>query len=177
MFLQLEKFPIVITRDLKKAKQWLRNHARGNERFGLTASSGASRLKPFGIYVDLKIDAKNWFLNPKDDLRSSYYMEYVATEFDIQGLELDWTCVAWDGDLRFEDNEWSFNNFRGKKWQKIKNEDNVIFLKNAYRVLLTRARQGLVIFIPEGSEKDHTRKSEFYDGTYNYLKEIGIEEI
>jgi DUF2075 family protein len=174
---KMDKFPFVITRDLDKAKQWLRDNARGNQRFGLTASSGASRLKPFGIYVDLKIDARNWFLNYKDDIRSSYYLEYVASEFDIQGLELDWTCVAWDADLRFENDGWSFYNFRGKAWQEIKNEDRILFLLNAYRVLLTRARQGVVIFLPEGDEKDPTRKKSYYDGTYNYLKGIGIKEI
>jgi DUF2075 family protein len=171
------KYPFVLTRDINKAKQWLKDKSRGTERFGLVASSNADRLKPFGIYVELKIDAKNWFLNPKEDVRSSFYLEYVATEFDIQGLELDWTCVAWDANLRFENNNWTFNQFRGKNWQKINSEDGRIYLKNAYRVILTRARQGLVIFIPEGNENDPTRNSEFYDGTYNYLKEIGLEEI
>jgi DUF2075 family protein len=171
------KYPFVITRDLCKAKQWLKDNARGNERFGLVASSNAYRLKPYGIFVELKIDAKNWFLNSKEDLRSSFYLEYVATEFDIQGLELDWICVAWDADLRFENGNWTFNQFRGEKWRKIINEEDRIYLKNAYRVLLTRARQGLVIFIPHGDDTDHTRNSKFYDGTYNYLKEIGLQEI
>lgn len=171
------KYPFVMTRDLTKARQWLKDNARGNERFGLIASSRGYRLKPHGIYTELKIDAKNWFLNSKDDLRSSFYLEYVATEFDIQGLELDWSCVAWDADLRFENGIWTFNQFRGNNWRKIINEDDKIYLKNAYRVLLTRARQGLLIFIPYGNSTDHTRNSKFYDGTYNYLKEIGLQEI
>jgi len=172
-----EKYPIVLTRNFEKAKQWLKNNARGNERFGVTASAKAHRLRPYGIYVESDIDAPQWFLNSKDDVRSSYYLEYVATEFHIQGLELDWTCVAWDGNFRFENNEWSYNQFSGTKWQKIKSDEKMTYLKNTYRVLLTRARQGVVIFVPEGDIEDETRNPEFYDGTYNYLKEIGIEEI
>jgi len=172
-----EKYPILVTRNIDTAKQWLRKNARGNERFGLTASSKAYRLKPFGIYVDCEIDAKNWFLNSKEDVRSSFYLEYVATEFDIQGLELDWVCVGWDGDLRFTNDTWSYNQFRGTNWTRVNNEDRRIYLKNTYRVLLTRARQGVVIFIPEGDTNDSTRNPEYYDGTYNYLKEIGMEEI
>jgi DUF2075 family protein len=171
------KYPIVLTRNFEKAKQWLKDNARGNERFGVTASAKAHRLRPYGIYVESDIDAPQWFLNSKDDVRSSYYLEYVATEFHIQGLELDWTCVAWDGNFRYENGEWSYNQFSGTKWQKIKSEDKMAYLKNTYRVLLTRARQGVVIFVPEGDVEDDTRKSEFYDGTFNYLKEIGIEEI
>lgn len=172
-----EKYPFVITRNINTAKQWVKDHARGNERFGLVASSKAYRLKPFGIYVDCEIDAKTWFLNSKEDVRSSFYLEYVATEFDIQGLELDWICMGWDGDLRFTNDTWSYNQFRGTNWQEVNNEDRKIYLKNTYRVLLTRARQGVVIFIPEGDDKDLTRNPEFYDGTFNYLKEIGMDVI
>ena len=167
----------MLTRNFEKAKQWLKDNARGNERYGITASAKAHRLRPYGIYVESDIDAPQWFLNSKDDVRSSYYLEYVATEFHIQGLELDWTCVAWDGNFRYENGEWSYNQFSGTKWQKIKSEDKMAYLKNTYRVLLTRARQGVVIFVPEGDVEDDTRKSEFYDGTFNYLKEIGIEEL
>jgi hypothetical protein len=172
-----EKYPITLTRDLYAAKKWLKEKARGTERIGITASSGAHRLKPFGICVQIKVDAKNWFLNSKDDVRSSYYLEDIATEFDIQGLELDWTCVAWDADLRFDKNKWTYNRFRGTNWQNIRSEDGILYLKNAYRVLLTRARQGMVIFVPHGDESDLTRKCSFYDGTYNYLKEIGFDCI
>jgi len=172
-----ENYPIVLTRNINTAKQWLKSKARASERFGLTASSNAKRLKPYGIFVELDIDAPNWFLNSKDDLRSSFYLEYVATEFDIQGLELDWTCVAWDADFRFEDNNWIIKDFIGDDWKNVNIEQNRLFHKNTYRILLTRARQGLVIFIPEGDVEDPTRNPEFYDGTYNYLKEIGIQEI
>jgi len=172
-----DKYPILLTRDIAKAKNWLKENARGTERIGMTASSGANRLKPHGICVQMEIDAKNWFLNSKDDVRSSFYLEDTATEFDIQGLELDWTCVAWDADLRFSNNEWSYKSFRGAKWQNINDEERIIYLKNAYRVLLTRARQGLIIFIPKGEITDPTRNPDFYEGTYHYLRELGIKEI
>lgn len=171
------KYPIVLTRDFDKAKQWLKDNARGNERYGITASAKAHRLRPYGIYVESNIDAPQWFLNSKEDVRSSYYLEYVATEFHIQGLELDWTCVAWDANFRYENNGWSYNQFTGTKWNQIRSEDKITYLKNTYRVLLTRARQGIVIFIPRGNVEDDTIRPEFYEGTYNYLKEIGIEEI
>ena len=172
-----DKYPILLTRDIAKAKNWLKENARGTERIGMTASSGSNRLKPYGICVQMEIDAKNWFLNSKDDVRSSFYLEDTATEFDIQGLELDWTCVAWDADLRFNNSGWSYKCFRGSKWQNIKDEERIIYLKNAYRVLLTRARQGLIIFIPKGEITDPTRSPDFYEGTYNYLRELGIKEI
>lgn len=178
LYLALKKdYPIVITRDLEKAKNWVKSQARGTERFGLTASSGAKRLRKFGVWVQSKIDAAIWFLNPKDDVRSSYFLEETATEFDIQGLELDWTIIGWDANFRFEQNNFSYYNFVGSKWQKVHNVTTRAYLKNAYRVLLTRARQGFVIFIPPGDTSDYSRLPEFYDGTYRYLQSIDIEEI
>ena len=172
-----DKYPVVLTRDLEKAKEWVKAQCQGTTRYGLIASSGALRLKPEGIFVKNEISVANWFLNGKDDVRSSYMLEDVVTEFDIQGLELDYTLVAWDADFRFVNGEWTYNHFSGSKWNVVRNEDNILYLKNAYRVLLTRARQGMAIFIPEGSNTDQTRAKEFYDGTYNYFKEIGIQEI
>lgn len=170
-----DNYPIALTRNLQTAKDWLREKARATERHGLVASSGGLRLKPFGIHVKSKIDPPNWFLNNKDDIRSSYYLEEVATEFDIQGLELDWTCVCWDADLRFIDGQWEYKNFRGTSWNNVNDEIRRLYLKNAYRVLLTRARQGMVIFIPEGTPDDHTRLPEFYDQTAEYLIQCGIQ--
>ncbi len=172
-----DKYPFYITRNLNAAKEWVRSKGQGTTRYGLLASSGAIRLKPEGIFVKNDINVANWFLNGKDDVRSSYAMEDVVTEFDIQGLELDYTIVAWDADFRMTNGEWTYNNFSGNKWQHVNNEDRRLYLKNAYRVLLTRARQGMVIFIPEGSDPDHSRKREFYDETYNYLKGMGVREI
>lgn len=170
-------YNIVLTRDLNKAKQWMKNKARGTERYGLIASSGAIRLKSNGIYVKNEIKAKNWFLNDSTDVRSSYYLEDTATEFDIQGLELDFALVAWDADFRFDGKQFVYKQFRGNKWVNINNDDKKLYLKNTYRVLLTRARQGMVIYVPYGDESDTTRPAEYYDGTYYYLKEIGIYEI
>ncbi|MFN3228766.1 MAG: DUF2075 domain-containing protein [Asticcacaulis sp.] len=166
----LPQYHINITRDLTKARMWLRKHARGSERLGLVASSGAIRLKPEGIYVKGDNDPANWFLNGKEDIRSSYYLEEVATEFDIQGLELDWTGMCWDADLRMEGGNWAHYNFKGTKWQNVKDRFRRAYLANAYRVLLTRARQGMVIFVPHGDELDPTRLPQFYDETYEFLK-------
>jgi len=173
----LGEYHLAVTRDLDTARSWLRKHARGTERLGLVASSGAMRLKPEGIHVKSKIDPANWFLNGKEDIRSSYYLEDVATEFDIQGLELDWAGVCWDADLRMEDGAWGYYNFKGTKWQNVNDRYRRVYLANAYRVLLTRARQGMVIFVPRGDDSDHTRPSHFYDDTYEFLKLCGIEEI
>ncbi len=172
-----DKYPIVITRDLNKAKDWVRDHCQGTTRYGLLASSGALRLKPEGIFVKNEISVANWFLNGKDDVRSSYMLEDVVTEFDIQGLELDYSVVAWDADYRYVDGEWTYNNFVGNRWNNVNSEERRLYLKNAYRVLLTRARQGMAVFVPAGSDDDQTRKREWYDGIYGYLKEIGIAEI
>ena len=170
-------YPIVLTRDLQKAKAWVKAQAKGSERYGLVASSGARRLKALGVHVKNEIDVANWFLNPKYDVRSSYFLEDVATEFDVQGLELDWVCLAWGENFYYQGNQWYYQSFKGCKWQNINKEEDKQFTKNAYRVLLTRARQGMVIWIPEGSESDNTRQKEFYDGTYQYLKSIGINEL
>jgi len=168
-------YPIVITRDLNKAVNWIKERAQGTERYGIIASSGAKRLRPYGINIDTEIDTVKWFLNGKKDIRSSFFFEEVATEFDIQGLELDWTCVGWDGNLRFTEQGWNYMNFRGSNWQRMNDTTKQLYLKNTYRVLLTRARQGMVIFIPEGDAIDETRNPSFYDGTFNYLKAIGFE--
>jgi hypothetical protein len=174
---KIEKYPIVITRDLKKAKQWLRNQARGSERYGIVVSSQAERLRPHAIYVKSPIDPIHWFLNTKEDVRSSYYLEDVATEFHIQGLELDWSCVVWDADFRFTNDGWDHLSFRGKRWTKIRKQERKMYLKNAYRVLLTRARQGMVIVVPPGDPEDPTRDPGFYNPIFEYLESIGFPVI
>ncbi len=140
-------------------------------------SSQAERLKPYAIDVRTPMNPVHWFLEGKDDVRSSYYLEDVATEFHVQGLELDWVCVSWDGDFRYNDRSWQHFSFRGTKWQRIKKPSRKKYLKNAYRVLLTRARQGMVIFIPEGSTVDPTRDPSYYDSTFAYLQSIGLREL
>jgi hypothetical protein len=170
-------YPIVVTRSLAQAKQWLLDRARGSERIGLVASSGASRLKPEGINVHEKIDAPTWFLNGRDDVRSSYYMEDPATEFDIQGLELDWVGVCWDADFRSVDGKWQSYRFSGTRWQNVNDENRKVYLTNAYRVLLTRARQGMVIYVPAGDVIDATRPPSYYDGTAAFLSKCGLSPI
>ena len=173
----LKNYPIFLTRNLETARNFLRNKNRGHRRTGLVASSGARRLKPFGLDVAAEIDVANWFLNSKDDVRSSCFLELPATEFAVQGLELDWVGLCWGDDFRKEKNGWSFHAFKGTKWQLERQEDRKQFIKNKYRVLLTRGREGLIIFIPEGSDNDYTRPSKNYDSTYQYLKNIGINEL
>jgi hypothetical protein len=170
-------FPIFITRDLLTAKKWLRTKAKGSERIGLVASSGGRRLRPLGIDVKNEISAPNWFLNNSDDIRSSYFLEEIATEFDIQGLEIDWVCLAWDINYYFKNGKWNCQYFSGTNWQNIHNENDKTYLQNAYRVLLTRARQGIIIYIPEGDDLDHTRPKELYDSTFNYFQSCGIQNI
>ena len=172
-----ENYPIILTRDIDRAKNWLRQRARGSERYGMVVSSQAYRLKPYSIDIRAKSNPVHWFLNGKDDVRSSYYLEDVVTEFDVQGLELDWVCMAWDADFRYAEDKWENWSFRGNKWQRIKKSERQAYQKNAYRVLLTRARQGMVLFIPKGDDDDHTRPKKYYDSTYRYLRGLGIREI
>ena len=167
-----DKYPILLTRNLTEAKEWVKVRCKGTMRYGLIASSGALRLKPEGIFVKNEISVSNWFLNDKGDVRSCYALEDVVTEFDIQGLEIDYSILAWDVDLRFANGAWTYHSFKGSKWNNVNSEENRLYLKNAYRVLMTRARQGMAIFIPEGDDADASRKKSFYDGTYDYLKSI-----
>jgi hypothetical protein len=169
-----DRYPIVITRDINAAKRWLKEKARGTERYGIVVSSQAERLKPHAIDVKSPVNPIHWFLDGKEDVRSSYYLEDVVTEFHIQGLELDWVCVTWDADFRYRNGRWEHRSFRGNRWINIKNPDHKNYLKNAYRVLLTRARQGMVIVIPPGDSTDPTRQPEFYDSTFEYLRSIGF---
>jgi hypothetical protein len=168
------RYPIAITRDLNLAKQWVRTHARGTERFGLMASSKAQRLKPHAIDIRVAVDPIHWFLDEREDTRSSFYLEDAATEFQVQGLEVDWACVTWDGDLRSTGSDWSYHDFRGDKWTNISKLENQNYLRNAYRVLLTRARQGMIVFVPKGDSMDPTRKPDYYDCTFNYLEGLGM---
>lgn len=180
---ELDRYPIVLTRSLDTAKQWLKEHARGSERFGLLACSKAERLKAISINVRYQPNFVHWFLEDSKDIRSSNALEDTLTEFKVQGLEIDWACVAWDADLRLnkEHTAWQHYQLRsGTRWQNINKPINREYQINAYRVLLTRARQGMVIVVPNGDHgvpPDETRKPEWYDGIYNYLKELGIKEI
>lgn len=185
-------YPIVLTRDMDKARKWLRGKARGTQQTGVLVSKVAARFKPLAVNILAQGDenAVHWFLEDKTDIRSSNYLEDAATEIQVQGLELDFACVLWDADMRYVDGHWEFFKFNGKnKWNPVASTPNGLeekkYMLNAYRVLLTRARQGIVICVPSGNNRltqegfpeDPTRLPEFYDGTYEYLKSIGIEEI
>ena len=172
-----DKYPIVLTRDLAKAKDWLRGQARGSERYGIVVSSQAERLKPHAIDVRTPVNPVDWFLSGKQDVRSSYYLEDVATEFAVQGLELDWACVAWDADFRHSADGWQHWKFHGSRWMHINLPHRQLYLKNAYRVLLTRARQGMVIVVPPGEVTDLTRHPHFYDSTFEYLSAVGLTHL
>ena len=188
-----DRYPIVLTRDMETAKRWLHNKVRGTERTGVLITKESARYKPLGIHVLPSGDenAVHWFLEDKIDTRASNYLEDAATEIQVQGLELDYTCVLWDADMRYENGEWHFYRFNGQtKWVEQtptseSKQDLIKYMLNAYRVLLTRARAGMVICVPKGNFnktvsgfwEDGTRLPEFYDGTYHYLKNLGIEEL
>lgn len=188
-----DKYPIVLTRDMAKARKWLHSKIRGTERTGVLVTKESARFKPLAVHVLPSGDenAVHWFLDDKTDVRSSNYLEDAATEIQVQGLELDYTCLLWDADMRYENGEWHFYRFNGQsKWtEQIANTESKQelqkYMLNAYRVLLTRARAGMVICVPTGNPnktvsgfwEDSTRLPEFYDGTYQYLKSLGIEEI
>lgn len=177
-FEELKKsYPVLITRKFDVAKNWVKKKARGTERYGLLASSEGKRLRAEGIWVPSEINHVGWFLNEKDNVDSSYYLEVAASEFKVQGLEIDYAVLAWDADLRYTSNGFDYFKFRGTKWNHVNQEQRQHYLKNAYRVLMTRARQGLIIYIPEGDEEDPSRLTEYYEGTYQYLKHVGIKEI
>ena len=190
-----DKYPIVLTRNMEKAKAWLHSKVRGSERTGVLISKESARYKPLGIHVLLSDDEKavHWFLDDKKDTRSSNYLEDAATEIQVQGLELDYTCLLWDADMRYENGKWHYYRFDTrtcKEWREIKadtesKQERMQYMLNAYRVLLTRARAGMIICVPYGNGnkntsgfwEDETRLPEYYDGTYQYLKSLGIEEI
>lgn len=172
-----KSYPVLITRKFDVAKNWVKKKARGTERYGLLTSSEGKRLRAEGIWVPSEINHVGWFLNEKDNVDSSYYLEVAASEFKVQGLEIDYAVLAWDADLRYTSNGFDYFKFRGTKWNHVNQEQRQHYLKNAYRVLMTRARQGLIIYIPEGDEEDPSRLTEYYEGTYQYLKHVGIKEI
>ena len=188
-----DKYPIVLTRDMETAREWLHKRVRGSERTGVLVTKEAARFKPLAINILASGDenAVHWFLEDKTDTRSSNYLEDAATEIQVQGLELDYTCVLWDADMRCENDQWHFYRFNGTtKWNEVtetseSKQEQVKYMLNAYRVLLTRARAGMVICVPEGNSnrtasgfwEDSTRLPEYYNGTYEYFKAIGIREL
>lgn len=177
LFSALASYPISLTRDLQQARAWLRRMRRGNERAGLLASSNALRLKPHGIFIKASIEPEKWFLSSSEDVRSSDALEDAASEFEVQGLELDWTCVCWDANLIRSPDGWEIRQFKGSAWQKVSNSSRRRYVANSYRVLLTRARQGMVIFVPPGDDEDATRSPAIYNDIYDYLLDCGVPEL
>lgn len=182
------RYPIVLTRSMDKARSWLRQQARGTQQTGILISKVSARFKPLAVHVlpQSEDNAVHWFLEDKTDVRSSNYLEEAATEIQVQGLEVDYACILWDADMRYDDGKWSFWKFNGKtQWIPEKNIETQKYMLNAYRVLLTRARQGLVICVPEGNSnkthegfpEDSTRLPIYYNSTYEYFKRIGLTEI
>ena len=188
-----DRYPIVLTRDMAKARKWLHEKVRGTERTGILVTKESARFKPLAVHILPSGDenAVHWFLEDKADTRSSNYLEDAATEIQVQGLELDYTCVLWDADMRYDNGKWRFYRFNGQtKWVEQTptsetRQELIKYMLNAYRVLLTRARSGMVICVPEGNGnktptgfwEDSTRLPEYYDGTYQYFKSLGIAEI
>jgi hypothetical protein len=172
-----QEFPIAMTRDFHIAREWLKRRQRGSRRIGLVASSGGRRLRAHGLDVRTELDVENWFLNSKFDVRSSYYLETPATEFGIQGLELDWTGVCWDLDLVPIPEGWHVRAFKGTKWQTVQDETRRRYALNKYRVLLTRAREGMVVWVPRGDDLDSTRPIALYDEIAEYLKSCGLAQL
>jgi len=189
-----KNYLVLLTRDMDKARAWLRQQARGSQQTGVLVSKVAARFKPLAVNILPQGDEPtvHWFLEDKMDVRSSNYLEDAATEIQVQGLELDYACVLWDADMRCLGEKWEYYKFssNNSKWTKVNNESEngreaQMNMLNAYRVLLTRARQGIVICVPEGNhnknaegfDEDPTRLPEFYNGTYEYLKSIGIKEL
>lgn len=171
----LDQYPLLVTRDLDRARAWLRTQRRGSERAGLLASSNGARLKPHGVFVKAKIEPPKWFLATPDDVRSSDALEDAATEFDVQGLELDWACLCWDANFRWNSTGWESHRFKGTRWEVINDPTRQAYLANSYRVLLTRGRQGLVVFIPPGSPEDKTRQPIWYDRIFAFLQDSGFD--
>ena len=188
-----ERYPIALTRDIEKAKAWLHEKVRGTERTGVLITKESARYKPLGIHAlsPEDDDVVHWFLEDKTDTRSSNYLEDAATEIQVQGLELDYVCLLWDADMRYENGSWHFYRFNGRtEWRELhggseSRDEQKKYMLNAYRVLLTRARSGMVICVPEGNNRktasgfpeDGTRLPKFYDGTFAYLKSLGIDEL
>ena len=194
-----KNYPVVLTRDIEKSRRWLRSMARGTQQTGILVTKSASRYQPLALNVIEGDDnTVHWFLEDKTDVRSSNYLEDAVTEIQVQGLELDYACVVWDADVRYDKGNWSYHKLSVKttwspnpdwkpntQWIPENNVEKQKYMLNAYRVLLTRARQGIVICVPEGNNnltpegfpEDPTRLPALYDGIYLYLKSLGIEEL
>jgi hypothetical protein len=178
------RYPLFLSRDLQQTHLSLKTFSLSDSRFGLVGSSGSARLRAEGLEPSSTFHADypwhHWYLAPRTDIRSSYACEVFATEFEIQGLELDWACLCWGGDFIWSGTEWVARNLHlGKqsKWSLVGNADKRTYRKNAYRVLLTRARQGMIVYVPRGDTEDPTRLPEELDCTANSLLQCGVAPL
>jgi hypothetical protein len=181
----LREFPVVLTRDLETAREWLRRRSRGdpNARCGLVTSSQDQRLRAYGLETSSgfrqNYKYEMWFLAPAVDVRSSFRLEVAASEFECQGLELDWVGVCWGADLTPSKNSehWEYRKFNGASWKTCHGSGEQDYIRNRYRVLLTRARSGMVIWIPPGDSNDPTRDPARFDRVYDHLKAAGVPDL
>lgn len=175
----LGEYPIVIVRSLDLIRKWLKSVSRGERRYGLVASSGARRLRADGLGVTLNATdgsaIAQWYLNDRGDVRSSFALEVPANEYTTQGLELDFVGLCWGGDLIWTEDSWQYRQFRGNKWVNV-NGDRQRFVTNSYRVMMTRGREGLAIWVPAGSNEDPTREPKLFDDTANFLLRCGAKQ-
>jgi hypothetical protein len=180
------EFPVALTRDLAVAREWLRAHSDGARQSGccgLLASSGALRLRAYGIEVSSGFRRgypfEEWFLRASDDTRSSSSLEVAATEFECQGLEVDWAGVCWGDDMAFDRDakQWDPRRFVGTRWTASATPASRRYILNKYRVLLTRARRGFVIWVPPGAAGDPTRKPRRLDATADFFIQCGVRPI
>ena len=180
---ELGDYPVVLTRDLAEARAWLLRQARGERRCGLVAASGARRLRADGLGMLLSatdgLDIAHWYLNKRGDIRSSFALEVPANEFTSQGLELDFVGICWGGNLLWDNTDaaWVFRRLSGDKWLRVGDDGRKRFIANAYRVLLTRAREGMVIWVPRGDRDDITRDPVRLDDTARYLEQCGVPPL
>jgi hypothetical protein len=177
-----ERFPIFLSRDLEETRRELHRQGVGANRYGLAGSSNAARLRAEGLEPNSSFHAdyswEHWYLAAKSDIRSSYQCEVFATEFEIQGLELDWIGLCWGGDFVWDERKgWQIRRMQlgsPTKWNPIKNPEKRTYRQNAYRVLLTRARQGMIIFVPRGNPADPSNSPSEFEDTANYLIDCGV---
>ncbi len=184
------RFPIVITRDLEKAKMWIETIATGGDRYGKLVSSSTKKLfdQINGVHSSSweQFDAPSWFLEGKSNPKSSYNLELCASEFDVQGLELDYVLLEWGPDFRIEFNSWKYYKRWYKGWKDLGSVVYVngqpqlsleqVYILNTYRVLMTRARKGMVIYIPEGTVSNSDMLPKYYEGVYRLFKSLNVKE-
>ena len=174
---EMVHYPVYYTRSLQEARAWLREKREGAHQIGMLASSGAKRLKHYGLDVSGSLNMLDWLLRMEHDVRSASYLERAANERKIQGMELDWSCVCWGADLRHDATGWHYLKFAGNAWENIEDDQEKTFLLNRYRILLSRAKNGMVIWVPPGDEFDKSTLPRFYNGVAEFMQNCGIPKL